>query len=104
MDERFTLGDDGLDIALDVGVERLLGVDDEASVLERFEGTAVGDPARDLVGEDEAEPERELEEEVAPAAGQKPGRAHPAILARDRGGVATRRCTTSRPWDGRPFR
>jgi hypothetical protein len=57
VDERVGLGDDALEVDFDVGVERLLGVDDEAPVLERFEGTAVGDPAGDLVREDEAEPE-----------------------------------------------
>ena len=46
----------------------LLEVDDQPTVVERLPGSAVGDTAGDLVGEQEAEPDPELEQEVAPAA------------------------------------
>jgi hypothetical protein len=83
VNERAGLRDHVLEIDLDKGVECLLGVDDQPAVLERLEGPAVGDSARDLVGEDEPEPERELENEVPPAAGEEPATVHPAILARE---------------------
>ena len=59
-----------------------LGVDDGEAVLDRLERALIGDPARDLVGQPEAEPERELEEEVPPAVREKSSDSgHAASLA-----------------------
>ena len=44
-----------------------LDVDDRAAVLERSPRIAVGDAPGDLVGEQEAEPEQNLEREICPA-------------------------------------
>ena len=69
----------------------LFGVDHEGAVLEGLERPPVRDSARHLVGEDESEPERELEEQIAPATREEPWVAHPAILARRGGGPARSR-------------
>ena len=61
-----------LDVELDERVQPVLEVDEQPAVLEGLARVAVGDPARDLVGEQEAEPDRELEPEVSPAARQIP--------------------------------
>src|SRR5207244_655820 len=48
----------------------LFPADDAQAVLERGRGIAIGDPARELVCEQEAEPDQELAREVTPAAGE----------------------------------
>ena len=50
----------------------LLDLDHPQAVLEGARRVAVGDAPDDLVGEQEAEPDRELEAEVAPATRQVP--------------------------------
>jgi hypothetical protein len=61
--------DDVLKVELDERVQRALGVDHVAPVLDRLERMAIGETPRELVDEPEAEPDAELKREVAPALG-----------------------------------
>src|SRR5207247_6072594 len=98
----------------------LFPADDAQAVRERPGGIAVGDSARDLVGGQEPEPDRELEAEISPAAREiapacgDDGGGHVRISLtrrsdstcigsrRARVPALSRRCRTSRPWADRP--
>ena len=61
-----------LERQLDEARHALFDLDHPEAVLERSRRIAVGDAPNDLVGEQEAEPDRELEAEVAPSTRQIP--------------------------------
>ena len=92
-DEKLRLLDEVLDTGLDERLELVLGLDHERAVPERLGDATVRSTARRLVDGVEAEPQRDLQGEVRPAAREPaclrvPGQALDSIQAARRAGRA----------------